>query len=190
MLCEHPQLAAGEAAPAPLRRGPAGAGGPGRPTAAAPACQAAGRDRAAHAARPRGQARAHFAHERARLELPGTSANAWRTRSAAAGFPRALSSQAPRGREDRRGGVGEQDDRAPGRRPRPPLSAAQPGACRVGARVQAVAHQHEPRGRQAPDARSRAAGSPRPRRGPPGAAWDRAPPRRSRPSPPQNQSSV
>ena len=42
------------------------------------------------AAAPRGQLRAHFAHERARLELPGTSANAWRTRSAAAGFARAL----------------------------------------------------------------------------------------------------
>ena len=52
---------------------------------------AAGRRRAARAARPRGQRRASFAHERARFALPPTSASAWRTRSRAAGLERALS---------------------------------------------------------------------------------------------------
>ena len=48
-------------------------------------------------ARARGHVRAHFAHERARSVLPGTSANAWRSRSRAAGLPRADSLLRARG---------------------------------------------------------------------------------------------
>ena len=81
--------------------------------------------------------------------MPGTSAKAWRTRSPAAGFPRA-DRRTPRcRREHRAGAVGEQaveprDDRG-ARRQLP--GGARPRVRRP--RVQAVGHQHHARRRDA-----------------------------------------
>ena len=94
---QHPQLRVGQQVERLLGGLRAGGGGPRRPTAAARACRAAGRGRAARGARRAASARAKRAHERARFALPPTSANAWRTRSRAAGS-RARAERARRAR--------------------------------------------------------------------------------------------
>ena len=152
----------------------------------------AGRRRAARAAAPRGQRWAKRAHERARLALPPTSAKAWRTRSRAAGLPRARQPQPASGRTASVRGVRQ---RAVERRARAPARAAVPPGARgpgcSARRCRRVGHQHEPRGaQQAASATARSSDLARRARGRRRAGAGRAPRGRTPAITSANQSSV
>ena len=135
------------AARAPLRRRRAGAAVAVGPQQQHGHRQARVEVEQLRAARPAASARAHFAHERARLELPGTSAKRWRKRSARGGVAARATARTPRcGRED----GARRRRRAAGRaRARPRRARDAPGRAQrrgaLGRRVQAVGHQHEAR---------------------------------------------
>ena len=142
---QRPQLSVGQQVKRLARGRRSGGRDRPRPTAAAPAAGSSGRRPAAGVCGSTGQRRTNFAHERARLPLPPTSANAWRTRSRAAGLCCDRDPLAERRAEHELGAARERAVQA-GHRGQPAGGPPDRAPCReLVAPVQPVGHQHQPR---------------------------------------------
>ena len=151
----------------------------------------AGRAPAAASAAPRGHCAGALGPRAGQARVAGDVGEGVADEVGGGGVRAGRQAHAALGPEDRARRRRRAGRRGPERRPRwRPAARRAPRSGGVGGRVQAVGHQHQPRGAQRARRRSRAAGSPRRRRGRRPAAGGRAPRRRRPPITSANQSSV